>query len=366
MTQRITIVIESLRGGGAQQVATALANMWADRGDIVTVITFLRAESDVFSLDPRVRRISIGGAQKSRNAVSALFANFKRVWRLRAAIISSQSQSVISFVGSTNILTILATRVTGVRVCIAERNDLGRQSLATPWEFLRRHTYKSADLITANSKHTVRQLNVTFPNKDICWTPNPIRASGYGQELKNDKPYIVAAGRLHRQKGFDILLRAFAQFRNSHPQVELLILGEGDERVKLESLIRSLHLEPSVNLMGFVKDPFPYYRGAVFLAHPARYEGLPNVVLEVMSTGVPVVVTDTQPGILDFVKHEKTGLVVPGESVRCLTAAMRRLCDDATLRAQLGNAAREAIRPCLPGQAIKTWDTVIQKLDSSG
>ena len=95
------------------------------------------------------------------------------------------------------------------------------------------------------------------------------------------------------------------------------------------------------------------------MAHPARYEGLPNVVLEAMSVGVPVVVTDTQPGILDFVKHEITGLVVPGESAASLAGAMRRLCDDESLRALLGRAGREAIRPCLPEQAIKTWDNAI-------
>ena len=101
--------------------------------------------------------------------------------------------------------------------------------------------------------------------------------------------------------------------------------------------------------------------GALFLAHPARYEGLPNVVLEAMSVGVPVVVTDTQQGILDFVSHEKTGLVVPSESESSLATAMRRLIDDEPLRAFLGRAGREAIQPCLPEQAMKIWDNVIAK-----
>ena len=95
------------------------------------------------------------------------------------------------------------------------------------------------------------------------------------------------------------------------------------------------------------------------MAHTARYEGLPNVVLEAMSVGIPAVVTDTQPGIFDFVQHEKTGLVVPGESVPSLAAAMRRLSDDESLRIRLAGAAREAIRPCLPDQALKAWDSAI-------
>ena len=266
---------------------------------------------------------------------------------------------MISFLGATNVLTILATRGTGVRVVVSERNDPSRQSLGKLWNILRGYTYKFANRITANSKHTVSQLNISFPRNKVCWTPNPIRVSEYKTHFESDTPYIIAAGRLHRQKGFDILLRAFAKFHKSHSCWRLFIVGEGDERAELELLSCSLHIAPFVDLIGFVKDPFPYYRGAVFMAHPARYEGLPNVVLEAMSVGLPAVVTDTQPGILDFVQHENTGLVVPGESVPSLAAAMCRLSDDESLRVRLGGAAREAIRPCLPDHALKAWDSAI-------
>lgn len=335
--------------------------MWAGRSDQVTVITFLETTSDVFTLHPQVSRISIGGAKKSKNAISAAFANFQRIWRLRAAIISRRPDVVISFIGATNVLTILAALGTGVRVVVAERNDPSRQSLGAIWNFLRHHTYKLASLITANSTHTVSQLSKEFINKQIYWTPNPVRLSQQTRPLAFDTPYIIAAGRLHRQKGFDVLIRAFAQLHKSHAHLKLLILGDGDERTALCSLIDSLGIAGFVDLVGFVKDPFPYYMGALFLAHPARYEGLPNVVLEAMSVGVAVVVTDTQPGILDFVSHEKTGLVVPSESVSCLAAAMRRLSDDETLRGFLGRAGREAIQPCLPEQAMRTWDNVVGK-----
>ena len=359
MTNRTVIVIESLAGGGAQHVSSTLANTWADRGDAVTVITFLDAKHDIFKLDPKVRRIIIGGTNKSPNPFAATIANLVRIRRLRAAIISCKAEVVVSFLGTTNVLTILATRGTSMRVVVSERNDPSRQSLGKLWDILRNYTYKLANRITANSKHTVSQLSHSFPRNNICWTPNPIRVSEYKTHIEFDKPYIIAAGRLHRQKGFDILLRAFAEFHKSHPCWRLFIVGEGDERPALESLSHSLHIAPFVDLVGFVKNPFPYYRGAVFMTHPARYEGLPNVVLEAMSVGKPAVVTDTQPGILDFVQHEKTGLVVPGESVPSLAAAMCRLSDDESLRVRLGGAAREAIRPCLPDQALKAWDSAI-------
>ena len=359
MINRTVIVIESLGGGGAQHVSSTLANTWADRGDAVTVITFLDAKHDIFKLDPKVRRIIIGGTNKSPNPFAATIANLVRIRRLRAAVLSCDAEVVVSFLTETNVLTLLATRGTRIKVIIAERNDPSRQSLGKLWNILRGYTYKFANRITANSKHTVSQLNISFPRNKVCWTPNPIRVSEYKTHFESDTPYIIAAGRLHRQKGFDILLRAFAEFHKSHPCWRLFIVGEGDKRLELESLSHSLHIARFVEFVGFVKDPFPYYRAAVFMAHPARYEGLPNVVLEAMSVGIPAVVTDTQPGILDFVQHEKTGLVVPGESVPSLAAAMCRLSDDESLRVRLGGAAREAIRPCLPDQALKAWDSAI-------
>jgi len=236
LSRRISIVIESLRGGGAQHVASTLANTWAGHGDNVTVITFLEPESDAFELDHQVRRISIGGSNKSGNTVSAMVANFKRIRRLREAIIASQSRIVISFVGTTNVLTILATLGLHVNVVVSERNDPLKQPLGILWSLLRRQTYKFANLITANSQHTVHQLSLQFPGKRISWVPNPIRISEHERKLELGRPYIIAAGRLHKQKGFDILLRAFAQFHESHPLLKLLILGEGDDRAELESL----------------------------------------------------------------------------------------------------------------------------------
>ena len=256
-----------------------------------------------------MRRIIIGSTNNSPNLFAATIANFVRIRRLRAAIISCKAEVVISFLGATNVLTILATRGTSVRVVVSERNDPSRQSLGKLWDILRNYTYKLANRITANSKYTVSQLNISFPRNKVCWTPNPIRVSEYKTHFEFDTPYIIAAGRLHRQKGFDILLRAFAEFHKSHPCWRLFIVGEGDERAELELLSYSLHIAPFVDLIGFVKDPFPYYRGAVFMAHPARYEGLPNVVLEAMCSGVPVI-SNKIGDVPYIIQSEKTGILI--------------------------------------------------------
>src|SRR5215470_1463518 len=109
MTGAIAIVIESLGGGGAQHVATTLANAWAAQGREISVITFRDRDSDAFALDPRVCRVVIGGAADSPNPAAAMAANLRRILRLRSTLRQSDAQTVLSFVCSTNVLTVLAS-----------------------------------------------------------------------------------------------------------------------------------------------------------------------------------------------------------------------------------------------------------------
>ena len=98
-------------------------------------------------------------------------------------------------------------------------------------------------------------------------------------------------GRLTKQKDHPTLIRAFAQVRRNRP-ARLMILGEGEDRPKLEALIRELDLEKDVSLPGFVDNPFQYMKGAAVFVLSSRWEGLPNTLIQAMAVGTPVVSTD--------------------------------------------------------------------------
>src|SRR5204863_8473889 len=116
------------------------------------------------------------------------------------------------------------------------------------------------------------------------------------------KPFFLAAGRLDAQKGYDVLLAAFAEAACERGNVELVILGNGPMRETLEARARELQIADRVTFMGRVDDPFPWYRAAIALVHPARFEGMPNVVLEAMSEGLPPVISDAQEGLRGIVQ----------------------------------------------------------------
>lgn len=362
MTGGIAIVIESFAGGGAQHVAATLANAWARQQRTVTTITFAGVHDDVFRLDPSVRRTAIGGVENSSNIAAAVIANVRRLRRLRSAIRASRADTVLAFIGTTNILTILATRGLPVRTIVAERNDPARQSLGRIWNPMRRWLYRRADLVIANSHAALESMAAYVPRARLAWLPNPLRVPPNDDSVETTAPTILAVGRLHHQKGFDILLRSFALFAENHPAWRLLILGEGAERSGLKRLADELGINQSVAMPGFSANPFAHYKAARFLVHPARYEGLPNVVLEAMSVGLPTIVTQAQLGILDFVTDGVSGLVVPVDNSVALAAAMDRLADDDALRKRLSDASASAIASCRPDTAVAAWTAAVFSL----
>jgi glycosyltransferase involved in cell wall biosynthesis len=269
---------------------------------------------------------------------------------------------VLSFVGSTNILTILAAQGLGLRLIVSERNDPVLQSIGKAWDALRRLLYRRADLVVANSRAAVDAMRAYVPGERLLWLPNPLRmppSAGPEAAIALNGPFLLAVGRLSPAKGHDLLLTAFAQIHSKYPDLHLAILGDGRLREPLETQARALGIGNHVHFRGFVADPFPWYRAALALIHPARFEGLPNVVLEAMSVGLPVAVSSAQAGLRDFVRDGETGLVVAADEPAAFAAAMSTLTTDAVLRSRLAAAGREAVEPCRAEAAIRSWSEAL-------
>lgn len=156
-------------------------------------------------------------------------------------------------------------------------------------------------------------------------------------------PVVGATGRLAKQKGFDILIKAFAGVARDVAGAVLAIAGEGHERESLAGLVRDLGLSQSVSLSGFVDDMDSFYRSLSLFALPSRFEGMPNVLLEAMAAGVPVVATDVS-GVSELVKDGETGLLVPAEDAAGLRSAIVRALRDPQASEAMAKRAREDIK----------------------
>lgn len=157
--------------------------------------------------------------------------------------------------------------------------------------------------------------------------------------LEPGTPLVLFVGRLAAQKAVEDLLAAADLLHHIRPQVRYLIVGDGPLRGRLEEQTRGLHLGGVVHFLGHREDVPRLMAACDLLVLPSLYEGLPNVVLEAMVAGKPVVATDA-PGTTEVVVDGETGLLVPRRRPARLAQALRSVLDDRTLAQSLGEAGR--------------------------
>jgi glycosyltransferase involved in cell wall biosynthesis len=160
--------------------------------------------------------------------------------------------------------------------------------------------------------------------------------------IPHERLLIGAIGRLSEEKGFDLLIRAVDRLLAGGLDVELRIAGEGDQYGRLDDLIRALHLEDRIRLVGFQTETLPLFGAMDVFALSSLREGLPNVVLEAMAMGVPVVATRVA-GVPRLIDHEENGLLVDVGDGEQLVSALAQVLADAGLQCRLAKAGRETV-----------------------
>jgi glycosyltransferase involved in cell wall biosynthesis len=153
---------------------------------------------------------------------------------------------------------------------------------------------------------------------------------------------IGAVGRLAEEKGFDVLIRAVGELASRSRDVGLAIAGDGPERERLAALIAELGLQDRVKLLGFLADPTEFYDAMDVYALSSRREGLPNVLLEAMAAGVPIVATRVA-GVPTLIADGENGLLIEPGAAAPLVAALARVADHGELRERLGEAGRQVV-----------------------
>ncbi len=352
------MVIGDLGYGGAQRVAATMANIFAETGIEVWLVTLADTDSaGAFELHSSVRRVSLGSPANSGSFFVGLFANLKRIAALRSVLRSAAPCSTISFIGPTNVVTLIASLGLPTYLAISERNNPGAQSFGRLWDWLRRRTYRWADRVTYNSASARETLAAYVPDAKLFFLRNPVPQAADPSLTK--KNIVLSVGRLAPQKAHDTLLRAFARALQAQPGWVLKIAGEGAEREALVGLARALGITDHVIFLGVSRDIESLYREAAIFALASRFEGTPNAVLEAMANALPIVTTDGAGGALDFLEHPESALIVPVDNVEAFSASLLRLMTDASRRAEMGLAAMAALENLAQDQINEDWTVAL-------
>lgn len=284
-----------------------------------------------------------------RHFPQAVLALARLVRRLRPDIVVSQRSYL-------NAIAVLATRSSGhsARLVLADHTLMSVEYEHPPepirpidhvLRWLYPLLYRAADVAVAVSEGVARDLGRYFwlPRRRIRVLYNPIVPGNLDALVSepvelpwpdDGKPLILAIGRLHADKAYDRLLRAFALVRRQE-DCRLAFIGTGHLQPDLESLAKQLGVREYVFFLGFRSNPFAWLRHATVLALSSLAETFPTVLIEAMAVSVPVVSFDCPDGPREIVTDGHDGLLVPREDHAALALGILRILGDSALSARL-------------------------------
>lgn len=358
----VLFAVSSLGAGGAERIVAELANARAQNGHCVGVLTLSREAQDHYRLSDNVARIALDVIGDSPTVLHGIAAAVHRSRLIRRAVRAFDPGVVVSLVDRMNVNTVAALLGTGIPVIVSERIDPRRHRIGVAWEIARRLLYPRAARLVVQTESVVTWARGFVLADRVRVIPNFVRELPAAPDAASREPLsLLAVGRLDPQKGFDVLLRAFAASGMVARGARLTILGEGPQRGTLTELAQALGIAHAVQMPGVVKDPERWMARCSVFVLSSRYEGFPNVLLEAMAMGCPVIATDCDSGPREIVRDGENGLLVPPENPDALAAAMRRLVEDAELRRKLGAAALEVRRRFAKDAILRQWDELIRE-----
>ena len=331
MKQEITFFVSSLSGGGSERVCVSIAHAIAEQGYNVTILYLYKKKCDatiISNLHSNVQLVHL-------NSNTALQSIFKVSAYLRAQKI----KKIVAFKYELVALLVLLKKVRGISCCIIARNN---SNISRKWvgksdspikrlkNYVIKHCFVETDYIVHQSADMRQQFVNVYPGtaSKSTFILNPIASQfqntiSIANDVQIHQPYLLCVGRLEAVKDFFRAISVFARIAKQHPNLRLKIIGEGGEYERLLALAGELKVSHLVDFEGY-KDPFPYYRNARLTLLTSRYEGCPNVMLESLAVGTPVVAFDFDFGPREVLIDGVNGYLVRYQDMDDLEAKIIR------------------------------------------
>ena len=327
---RVSIVTGTLGQGGAENQLFLIASTLEREGATVQVISLTKGE--FWEKPLREHNVAVDFVGESRFRLRRLMEIIAAARKFRPHVLQSQHYYV-------NAYAAIAARVCRIPSVGAVRGD-GTADFDSCGHVFRRLNMHLPHLLAINSRAAMRKMHsFGCPESKLYYLPNVIDLARFKRKNQrgNGVPMIVGVGRMGPEKRFDCFLEVIFQWRQKRrAPVRACLVGDGPLRKELEERAGRLGLlDGSVHFYGSVKDIVPIYREADLLMLTSDREGTPNVIMEAMACGLPVVATAVGD-VPELVSHETSGFVFPVDDLAGFLGAVEKLMNNQPLRESMG------------------------------
>ncbi len=333
---KLFLIIPTLRNGGAERVISELANEFIKTNEVHLVTLF--SSDHFYYLDPNIMIHNISDRDKMKKVT--IITHIKTILSLRSFLKIQKPDIIVSFMEYCNLVCMLSSFNLNIKVFISDRNNIQKRTTIIN-DILKKHLYKYATGIIAQTCDVKNILIKKTGNKNIKVIPNPIKEIQINTKFSKEN-IILNVGRLVPEKGQKNLINIFHQANRQ--DWKLIIIGEGRLRNELERQIKELNLCDSVILPGNTQNIDEWYNRAKIFAFTSISEGFPNALLEAMGAGLPCISYDCDFGAKDIIRHNENGYLVNINDTSSFVNFINLLIHNEELRVKIGYKALKTNR----------------------
>lgn len=362
---KILIYLNSLTAGGAEKVASLMANHWCSNHEVI-LLTDASIDMDFFTIDQKVKRFSTNFCTKNLTIIKKMYLNITSLRNLRNFVRKHQPDIIISHMDVSNVRISLAVAGLKIPVIIEEHNNPSMlRKLPQPWRFIQPWVYNKLTNTIVLLTTDLKQYYAESLQSKICIIPNPLNIPKdipESNELTLKNPTFIALGSLTKQKGFDYLLQAFEKVSRLLPEWNLTILGEGPLRNELTEYAAKLGIAEKVHMPGIIKNPYAVLKDADIFVMSSRYEGFPVALCEAMGVGLPCISFNCPTGPADIIEHNVNGILVEYLNIESLVENMTLLANDPFRCQRLSSEALKINEKLHISKIMAIWNQLIQNV----
>lgn len=361
----IAVVLNQLTGGGAERNLVRVAEHLAREGAAVHLLVLRESVAEDIhpSANLRVERLCL---QRDATVPRRLWETVKNLRAIRKHLTRINPDKILSFCCRTNLLALETSLGLGVPVIVSERNNLFIESQTWMDRLRRRIWYPRAENVVLLAEELSPWASRIWPRWHFCAIPNfvpppppsPVFVRANESELARRKS-ILGLGRFVEQKGFDLLIPIFSKLVCSFPDWDLILVGDGPDRPRLEALSKRLGLDGRIHFPGWSADPYPHYYATDIFAFPSRFEGFGMTLAEALSCGLPAVAFNCPFGPSRIVEHGVNGFLVPPGDDTDFENKLRQLMDDEKLRSSMGAAGKRILQTHGAEPILRKWSELV-------